>query len=112
MEEKSIKKLLDMNEWREIVNNWNKNDESQKTYCDRLGISLNTFTYVRVKLQKKIKSERRFASLKVINGNEDKILEQSNIILENSRGYKLHFPTSLSLEQLVKLFKLSGWNNA
>jgi len=29
MEEKSIKKLLDMNEWREIVNSWNKNDESQ-----------------------------------------------------------------------------------
>ena len=112
MEIKSAKKFLDMNEWREIVNNWNKNDESQKTYCARLGINLNTFTYVRVKLQKQAKPPIQFASLKMINSNEDKVLEQSMITLENKSGYKLYFPASLSLEQLMKIFKLSGWSDA
>jgi predicted enzyme involved in methoxymalonyl-ACP biosynthesis len=112
MESKSANKSLDMVVWSEIVNNWNKTTESQKVYCARLGININTFVYARNKLRKQEMPSAQFASLKVIPSYEDKTIEQPKIILENNRGYKLYFPASLSLELLIKLFKLSGWSDA
>lgn len=112
MEAKSKKITLDMNEWHEIINKWSNSGESQKVYCERLGISLNTFTYVRGKLQKHTNPPIQFAPLTVKKNNEDSALMQSFMVLENTRGYKLSFPASLSLEQLVKIFDLSGWKDA
>jgi hypothetical protein len=103
---------LDMNKWGEIIANWSKSGESQKAYCERLGINLNTFTYVRSKLQKKEKPSIQFAPVIIKNNEECSSSNQPSIILENNKGYKLHFPVSLSLEQLAKLFKLSGWCDA
>lgn len=48
-----------------------------------------------------------------IKNKEEKILHASPMIMiESPNGYKLHFSASLSLDQLSKLFKLSGWDNA
>jgi predicted enzyme involved in methoxymalonyl-ACP biosynthesis len=103
---------LDMNEWSKIIDGWRSGSESQKTYCERLGISLNTFTYARNKLQKKSNLKTQFIPITIKNAPEEKALLSSVIVLENSQGYKLHFPASLSLEQMAKIFKLSGWDNA
>ena len=74
MEDKPTKILLDMNEWREIINNWSKSCESQKSYCNRLGINLNTFTYVRSKLQKQTKpAAMQFAPVTIKNSHEDSL---------------------------------------
>lgn len=103
---------LDMDKWREIIKAWSENTESQKAYCQRLGISLNTFTYARSKLLQKVKPKIQFIPLTIKNNSEEKSSPPSFIVLENPNGYKLHLSASLSLEQLDKLFKLSGWNNA
>jgi hypothetical protein len=103
---------LDMEKWREIIEGWNKNEENQKSYCQRLGINLNTFTYARSKLLSQVKPKTQFIPLIIKNNNEEKINSSSMLVLENPQGYKLHLSASLSLEQLTKLFKLSGWTNA
>ena len=103
---------LDMDRWREIVEAWKTSGENQKAYCQRLGVSVNTFSYVRSKLMQKDKSKVHFIPLAINNVSAEKSISQSLIILENPHGYKLHLSASLSLEQLTKLFNLSGWNNA
>ena len=103
---------LDMNKWREVIEAWSKSDENQKTYCDRLGLSLNTFVYARSKLLQQRKSKTQFIPLTIKSASEEKALPSSVIVLENLRGYKLYLPASLSLEQLTILFKLSGWHDA
>ncbi|MEO9205766.1 MAG: hypothetical protein ABI296_08670 [Gammaproteobacteria bacterium] len=103
---------LDMDKWREIIEAWNKSGESQKAYCDRLEISFNTFTYARTKFLQQDNPKTQFIPLTVKSNSEEKLLPLSSITLENPYGYKLHLPASLSLEQLTKLFKLSGWNDA
>ena len=46
-------KPLDMNYWRKFIDDWDSSKESQKNYCQRLGLNLNTFTYLRGKLTQK-----------------------------------------------------------
>ena len=103
---------LDMDKWREIIEGWNESSQSQKAYCQRLGVNLNTFSYARSKLLQKGKSKTQFIPVTIKSNNEEKLSVSSLIILENPHGYKLHLSASLSLEQLAKLFKLSGWNDA
>lgn len=112
--ENRVKKNLpiDLAKWREIVNDWELSGESQKIYCERTGISLNTFVYARNKLRQKPKLKTTFTPLVIKNHEETTITSQLSIILENHRGYKLHFPVSLSAEQIAKLLKLSGWYDA
>lgn len=103
---------LDMDRWREIISVWEKSGENQKAYCDRLGLSLNTFSYARSKLLQQNKHKSQFIPLTIKSNREEKSLTPSLIVLENKQGYKLHFSVSLSLEQLTKLLRVSGWNNA
>jgi hypothetical protein len=103
---------LDMDKWQEIVEAWSKSGENQKTYCQRLGVSLNTFSYARSKLLQKDKPKAQFIPLTIKSNSEEKTFSPSNIVFENPHGYKLHLSASLSLEQLAKVFNLSGWNDA
>jgi len=66
-----------MNEWHEIINKWSSGGESQKIYCECLGININTFTYARGKLQKQANPSIQFATLTVKKNNEDSVLMQS-----------------------------------
>jgi hypothetical protein len=114
MQNHPAKNALDMEKWREIMDAWSKGDESQKLYCQRIGISLNTFTYARAKLSQREKKNTHFSPVMLKEVQEEKIVLPSSIIiiLENPQGYKLHFPAALSLDQLAKLFQLSGWIHA
>jgi hypothetical protein len=111
MENHSAKKpLLDMERWRKIVDAWDGKIETQSAYCQRLGISLNSFSYARSKLQHKSKSKLHFVPLNVKSSKVENF--STIILLENPSGYRLHIPVSLSADQLKKIFNISGWNNA
>jgi len=103
---------LDMDKWREIIDGWSESGESQKAYCQRLDVNWHTFSYARSKLSQQAKPKAQFMPLRVKYNEEEKESPPSTIVLENPHGFKMHVPTSLSLEQLAKLFKLSGWNDA
>jgi hypothetical protein len=105
--------LLDMKKWHELIDAWSKSGENQKTYCQRIGVSLNTFTYARAKLSQAKKLKTAFVPVTLKDTQEEKTSSLSSvIILENPKGYKLHFPAALSLDQLAKLFQLLGWCHA
>mgnify|MGYP001795620002 CR=1 FL=1 len=100
---------LDMDKWRRIIHEWDSNKENQKDYCQRLGVNLNTFTYIRGKLTQKNKAKSKFIPITLGQIEEPKNNMQNLLTLESPRGFKLHISPSLSLEQLTKIFKLSGW---
>lgn len=106
--------VLDMEKWRKLVEGWD-GKEKQRTYCERLGVSLNTFVYVRSKLRLKKKNSHKrnkfasFVPVVISPTPKEHQTENRNFILENTRGLKLHVPASLSLEELNKLFTLAGW---
>lgn len=103
---------LDTNKWRKIIDAWEISGESQKTYCERLQLNINTFTYARSKLLQKSKAQTKFVPLTIKNVTDNQTFPSPVIVLENPQGYKLHLSASLSLEQLTKIFNLTGWNNA
>jgi hypothetical protein len=104
---------LDMEKWRSLVNAWDASKENQKDYCQRLGISLNTFTYVRGKLIKQDKNTAQppFVPITLSRFEEQNNPRATTLLLENPNGLKLHISLSLSLEQLIKIFKLAGWQH-
>jgi predicted enzyme involved in methoxymalonyl-ACP biosynthesis len=74
---------LDKEKWREIIEAWNKSGENQKAYCQRLGISINTFTYARGKMMLHDKPKAQFIPVTVNNNSAEKNMPQSAIVLEN-----------------------------
>lgn len=56
--------LFDMSKWREIIDAWTTSGENQKDYCERLGVSINTFSYARSKLQQQNKAKTQFIPYK------------------------------------------------
>lgn len=100
---------LDMEKWRIIIDDWNSSQENQKDYCHRLGINLNTFTYVRGRLHPKNKIKSKFIPVTLGHIENSKNHSPNLLTLESPRGFKLHISPLLSLEQLSNIFKLSGW---
>ena len=103
---------LDMEKWRAIMSDWESSQESQKQYCERLGINLNTFTYARSKLIKAKKLKSAFIPVTLVQSESQKLSTMDTVIIENPQGLKLHLSSDLSLERLTKLFKLCGWLSA
>lgn len=103
---------LDMEKWRAIVNGWEVSKESQKSYCKHLGININTFTYARGKLSGNKKSKTSFIPVVLKNEAQQGLQKTSMITIENKQGLKLHVPSTLSLDQLAKIFQLCGWHHA
>jgi hypothetical protein len=109
---------LDMEKWREIIEGWSLSGENQKAYCQRLGLNIHTLSHARSKLlsKNKVKAKNKFIPVTLKNISEEKRTSPasslSTMVLENSRGYKLHLPASLSIDELSKLFQLSGWSHA
>jgi hypothetical protein len=100
---------LDMDKWRSLVKAWDATKENQKEYCQRLGINLNTFSYVRGKLIKKEKRSPKFIPIVLSQSEELKIVDRPLLTLESPRGFKLHISPALSLEQLTNIFRSAGW---
>jgi len=79
---------------------------SKKEFCTRLKLNINTFTYVKGKLSTKDK-QKKFIPITVRQATSSKLL--SNIILENTKGMKLHIPINVTDEEVIHLLKLAGW---
>jgi predicted enzyme involved in methoxymalonyl-ACP biosynthesis len=102
---------LDRDKWRALVEGWDSSTENQKNYCKRLGISLNTFTYVRGKLLPKENVNSKFIPV-VISPPEKSIKQKEHCLtLESKRGLMLHISPTLSVEQLSKILTLCGWQH-
>lgn len=100
---------LDMEKWRAIVSDWESSKENQKEYCERLGISLNTFTYARGKI---IQSKKMRPAFIPVTINQTRVQDFSGtdiITIESPQGCKLRISSALSLDRLAKIFKLCGW---
>lgn len=103
---------VDMDKWRVIVNEWDASKESQKGYCERLGINIHTFTYVRSKLLKNKKAKTSFMPIVIKSNKQEELNKAGMMTIENKQGLKLHVCPTLSLDQLAKIFKLCGWQHA
>lgn len=102
--------VLDMAKWQSIIAEWEASKESQKRYCTRLGINLNTFTYVRSKLG--LVSKPKFIPV-TVNPSANKGSESiDRLVIETPQGFKLHISSSLSVERLAKIFRLCGLQDA
>jgi hypothetical protein len=102
-------KLLDKTKWEKLIADWEKSNESQASYCDRLGLNINTFTYIRSRLQKD-KHKAKFIPVTV--NKVSKSIEIHDIILESSNGIKLRIPVTISKENFKQLLALIGWQHA
>jgi len=102
---------IDMDKWTKIVAGWNKSQESQKAYCERLNLNINTFSYVRSKLLKQEKLNRKFIPITI---KEEKICDEGHnrLSLENRAGIIVHIPLSISETKLSSLLKVLRWHHA
>ena len=103
---KTTEKKINLTDWSKLVNEWKKGTESQKDFCACLNLNINTFTYVKAKLSTQEK-QKKFIPLTIRQETPIKYLP--NIILENSKGMKLHLPVSVITEETMHLLKLAGW---
>lgn len=103
---------LDMKKWQTLIADWEPGKETQKNYCERLGISLNTFVYVRSKLAQNKKTKPTFIPVKLNQLEDQQSQITDRVTIENPHGFKLHISSDLSLDRLAKIFKLCGWHNA
>ena len=98
-------KIINQEEWAKLISEWKNSAESQKEFCARLNLNINTFTYVKGKLSKKDK-QKKFIPITI--RQETCLKLKSNIILENDKGMKLHIPL-MAGEDMMSLLKLAGW---
>lgn len=101
---------LDTAKWQAIIVDWEQSNESQKAYCERMNVNLNTFTYMRGKLlaEKKKQSGANFVAVK-IKPEVKPTTAPKSMTIENHKGIKIHLPMNISETQLKHLLQLLGW---
>jgi hypothetical protein len=103
---------IDKEKWSLLITEWEQGVESQKQFCNRHGLNINTFTYMKKKLQLRIKPRTKSTFIPVVTVQESKTVTADALILENKSGIKLHVPLSLPTERISHLLNLLGWNHA
>jgi hypothetical protein len=98
---------IDKEKWAQLILEWEKSNESQTAFCNRLNLNIHTFTYVRDKVLKDALS-KKFIPVSIQEENSPSPLI-ADITLENPKGFKLHIPSLIADEQLIHLLKLVGW---
>jgi hypothetical protein len=104
--------LNNKEQWRKIISDWEESKETQKNYCLRLNINLNTFVYWRGKFLTNVKSavkQNKFVPV-IVKSAEPKLSE--SLMIENKNGNKLHIPLSIKDDQLKKILAITGFNHA
>jgi predicted enzyme involved in methoxymalonyl-ACP biosynthesis len=102
----SKEKVINLEEWSKLIIAWKNGTESQRKFCARLGLNINTFTYAKRKLSAKNKQEK-FVPIVIRQETPSKLM--SNIILENAKGMKLYIPLTSISEEMINLLKMAGW---
>lgn len=102
--EKTISRGRDY--WLNIIDEWSKSNESQKTFCKRLEIKLATFTYWRGIFAKENKpKENKFIALKITERNSERLAQ---FIIKCPSGHEMTFLPGNNLEQTQQVLKLLG----
>lgn len=99
-------KTINLEEWSKLISEWKSSAESQKEFCARLNLSINTFTYAKGKLSAKARG-KKFIPITIRPEIPSKFV--SKIILENSKGMKLHILSATIDESIIFLLKIAGW---
>jgi hypothetical protein len=76
--------LLDKQKWMILISEWENSNDSQKAFCERNQLNINTFSYMRAQILSKQKHiENKFIAVKV---KEDiNISPQSKLfVIQNS----------------------------
>jgi hypothetical protein len=106
---KSKPKPLEKAKWINIIEDWEKSHETQKAYCERLGINLNTFVYMRIKmLAEKKKTAKQFVPVTV---SETSLVNTAHfqMTITNSKGMSIKLPLAMDKNKLLELLQLLGW---
>jgi hypothetical protein len=106
------KKLLDKTKWEELITEWEKSNESQRAFCNRLGININTFSYIRSKMLRKNEKSKPSKFIPITVTESNKKVETHDVILESSNGIKLIIASSISPAKFKQLLELVGWKHA
>lgn len=104
--------LLDKQKWIALIAEWENSNESQKAFCERLQLNLNTFIYMRGQiLAKRNRTENKFITVKV--KEELSTHSQNNLLLiENNNGIKIQVSLDTSEIKLLQILKVIGWHHA
>ncbi len=101
--------------WAELIAQWENGHERQKAFCARLGLNHNTFTYWRgifLAKNRQAKNKTKFIPIAIKEEKSNTVFNLDKLILENSNGFKLHIPLSISRDQLKDLLRSVGWSHA
>lgn len=99
-------------QWRKIISDWEISKETQKGYCARLNINLNTFVYWRGKFLTHVKPAAKQNNFVPVIVKPEEVKRNESLIIENKNGNKLHIPLSINDDQLAKLLKIVGFYHA
>ena len=92
--------------WRELIDAWQKSNESQKDFCTRMNIKVGTFAHWRGIFTKENKrNSNKFINVQVIPTLGDKV---DCFTIECPTGHKIIFSVASNLDQAKEIFKLLG----
>lgn len=104
----------DKQKWLNIITEWEKTNESQKSFCARLGLNHHTFSYIRAKFSSTQETQNKndhFIPVTLTKPSVPMPASQ-HIIIENKNGIRMHVPLNLDKNNLMLLLNLVGWQHA
>lgn len=104
--------LLDKQKWLALITEWEKGNESQKAFCERLRLNMHTFSYMRnrILVANKKMAKNKFISVQI--KEEATVHKPRHIILESINGIKMHVPINVDKDRLSQLLQMVGWRYA
>ena len=104
----------DKQEWMDLIADWEKTNESQRSFCARLGLNHHTFSYIRAKFfpTQKIQHKKDLFIPVTVTKPSTSMSTSEHMIIENKNGIKLHVPLNLGEDNLTLLLNLIGWQYA
>jgi transposase-like protein len=95
------------NHWLPLVKQWQVSKESSKSFCQRLNLNKDQFSYWRRKLiSKQSKLPSKFVKLEV--QPLQPMITNSSLLVELPSKIKITVPLNIDTTQLVKILDLLG----
>lgn len=97
--------------WLKVCEDWQRSGETQLTYCQRLGIKMNTFAYWRAKFSDTNKKSKK-TFVKVTPPALPSVEQEKPIIIQLLSGVKIILPAKIDKEQLSNILEILGVTHA
>ncbi|HEX2548594.1 MAG TPA: hypothetical protein VHM20_02110 [Gammaproteobacteria bacterium] len=105
-ENQSAAETYDKKYWCELIESWEKSNESQKDFCSRMNIRLGTFAHWRGVFTKERRKENKFIELQVKPSPAEERINHFKI--ECPSGHKIIFTFPINVEEVQRIFKCLG----